>query len=169
MLWWLRNLCYERGLEHDFLAELITYEGSLNERTGQFFTPEPAARLMVEMMGIPEQLKAAEEEDRTVSIAEPSCGTGTFVVAVYASCIRKGIDFRRAHWFCIDIDRAAAAACAFNCLIRGINAEVVHGDGLRQKWFSVWTVKYDDKRREVLIKNSTPQRSKIETKALKGQ
>ena len=111
----------------DILGELFMALNLGNERTGQFFTPNPISLLMAQI-----NLAAQSSEDRAfVKLCEPACGAGGMVLAFARCLIDSGKNPAQAMWArCQDIDRLAALMCFIQLSLWNIPAVVVVGDTL---------------------------------------
>jgi type I restriction enzyme M protein len=128
------------GLDMDVKGEI--YEGLLARNAedvrggaGQYFTPRPIIRAIVQVM-LPEP---------TMHIADPACGTGGFLLAAYEYLVKQnpGLD-RKAQRFLneealhgTDIVPAVTRLCAMNLYLHGVGGTdktiVETGDSLAKR------------------------------------
>ena len=111
----------------DILGELFMALNLGNERTGQFFTPNPISLLMAKI-----NLAGQSNEERGfVKLCEPACGAGGMVLAFARCLIDSGKNPAQAMWArCQDIDRLAALMCFTQLSLWNIPAVIVVGDTL---------------------------------------
>ena len=111
----------------DILGELFMALNLGNERTGQFFTPNPISLLMAKI----NLAGQSNEESGFVKLCEPACGAGGMVLAFARCLIDSGKNPAQAMWArCQDIDRLAALMCFIQLTLWNIPAVVVVGDTL---------------------------------------
>ena len=122
------------GLDIDVKGEI--YEGLLQKNAqeskagaGQYFTPRPLIRAMVEVMRpIPE-----------TTVVDPACGTGGFLLIAYEYMKKQTQDrekikaLKEKKLFGTDITPLVVSLCAMNMYLHGIggkNSPVTEGDSL---------------------------------------
>ena len=79
----------------DFAGEIYMDSGTSNGQAGQFFTPYHVSRLMAECNFDKEKMKSeiADDPDRVITIAEPTCGAGGLIVAAIDVIKDAGINY----------------------------------------------------------------------------
>ena len=131
------------GLDVDVKGEI--YEGLLEKNAqeskagaGQYFTPRPLIRAMVEVM------KPTPE----MTVCDPACGTGGFLLAAYdymraqTNDKEKIKDLKENKFFGTDITPLIVSLCAMNMYLHGIGGNtspVKEADSL----MSAGTMRYD--------------------------
>lgn len=107
-----------------------------NEWNGQFFTPDNICRMMAMMIN-----PSIQQTDVSgfSTVSEPSCGSGTMVIAAVWSMLKSNIDYQSDVIFIAqDIDiRCVWMAYIQFCLYR-IPAVVIHGNTLTGEEWSRW-------------------------------
>ncbi len=112
-----RYLATEPDLSQDcFLAE---FQEKFADRGGlkQDYTPASICHLTSAITG------------KADSVLDVCCGTGALTLAKWADC-------PNAQFYCEEFSKEAVAILLFNLAVRGINAEVRHGDVLTGETFS---------------------------------
>jgi hypothetical protein len=111
---WMAAMQHE---PRDYLGEIYEDESITNKYDGQFFTPEPLCDLMA-------TITIGDELQDNQIYSDPSgCGSGRTLIA--------GIKRNRyARFVGVDKDRTCVNMTALNCLVRNVNAYVIHADGL---------------------------------------
>ncbi len=125
------------GLDMDVKGEI--YEGLLARNAedvrggaGQYFTPRPVIRAIVEVM----------RPEPTMHISDPACGTGGFLLGAYNHMNRTGLDRRtQKHLIedCLhgtDIVAGVVRLCAMNLFLHGLGGDkplVQRGDSLAKR------------------------------------
>jgi type I restriction-modification system DNA methylase subunit len=112
----------------DCLGEIFEKEITYGEH-GQFFTPEPVADIVAQIIDAPSH----NEEGRKVT-CDPCCGSGRMLLAAHKANPAVFL-------VGVDLDPRCAKMCALNLLFRGLDGDVYHGDSLAAKMTTVWTVK----------------------------
>lgn len=99
---------------HDYLGEIFQEHVTRGEN-GQFFTPDSACKIMVEIV--------APDIKEGQSIMDPSCGSGrTLLAATFKE--------RKAIFYGVDIDIRCVHMTTLNLLFRNVNAAIVWGNTL---------------------------------------
>ena len=127
----------------DWAGELYMDSGTSNGQAGQFFTPYHVSKLMAECNFDKDKLKAeiAEDPDRVITIAEPTCGAGGLIVAAIDALNEAGVNYSwNAFVDCGDIDPRCVHMTYVTLSLLGVPAVVRLGDALmmeyRQAWFT---------------------------------
>lgn len=130
----LLQLLGEAAPFEDVLGPL--YEG-INSRykasaMGQFFTPNPVARFMAQIVIDPYQAK-----DQNLNFMEPTCGSGALILAA-AEVVA---DSRQQHlWWAADLDLMCVKMCTIQCALHSIPAFVCHMNSLSNEVFGGYAV-----------------------------
>lgn len=124
----------------DLLGELYMSLEFGNDRAGQFFTPWHLclvnARLLV---GDAEQLRAEVARRGYITVDDPACGSATMLFAFAEVCREAGIDPHTEVWFHgTDISSSAVHLAYVNLALRGLPAQIVHGNTLTLETFGTW-------------------------------
>lgn len=109
----------------DLISGKMDEEKSYDKSLGQVLTPPEIVDYMVE-----ESIKARladKKDDKPLSILDPACGTGRFILGVADYCWKNNVDF--VMWN-IDVDEKMFDACKFHALHYKIPAVVILGDAL---------------------------------------
>lgn len=125
----------------DFAGEIYMDSGTSNGQAGQFFTPYHVAKLMAECNFDKEKLKAeiAEDPDRVITIAEPTCGAGGLIVAAIDVLKDAGINYAwNAFVDCGDIDSRCVHMTYLTLSLLGVPAVVRRGDALMLDYSETW-------------------------------
>lgn len=113
----------------DILGGIYMELKLMNHWKGQFFTPDSICRLMAEM----HVMDAAEliEQQRFITIHDPTCGAGAMLIAFAHICKERGIDYQRNVLFVgQDIDPVVARMCFIQMSLLGMSEYVIIGDSL---------------------------------------
>lgn len=121
-----------RGEMKDILGDL--YQGAITYgEAGQFFTPEPIARMMASMTvgEVPE-----EEKYQKKSVCDPACGSGRMLLAVAEM---------HPHWLFVgqDVDLRCVRMCAINLALRNLYGYVIQGNSLTDERRLVYRTGFD--------------------------
>jgi type I restriction-modification system DNA methylase subunit len=112
---------------NDILGDFFEQHIS-NGRNGQFFTPFPVCTLMASIVGVDE----ATEDQKTLRILDPSCGSGRMLMA---SHMIKGTGHE---YYGIDIDHICVKMAALNLFLNGMwHSEVMCANALSPKDFII--------------------------------
>ncbi|MEM9138085.1 MAG: N-6 DNA methylase [Cyanobacteria bacterium P01_F01_bin.42] len=113
----------------DFLGEIASEQGLLNQDGGQFFTPYDLCRLMAKMtLG---NVRPMVEKKGLITIDEPACGGGALVIAAAEEMYHQQIDPRSCAQFqCTDVSRDAFNMCYLQLALQGLQAIFYHGNTL---------------------------------------
>lgn len=125
----------------DFAGEIYMDSGTSNGKAGQFFTPYHVSKLMAECSFDKDKLKAeiAEDPDRVITIAEPTCGAGGLIVAAIDVLKDAGINYAwNAFVDCGDIDARCVHMTYLTLSLLGVPAVVRRGDALMLDYSETW-------------------------------
>lgn len=125
----------------DFAGEIYMDSGTSNGQAGQFFTPYHVSKLMAECNFDTDKLKAeiAEDPDRVITIAEPTCGAGGLIVAAIDVLKDAGINYAwNAFVDCGDIDARCVHMTYLTLSLLGVPAVVRRGDALMLDYSETW-------------------------------
>lgn len=107
---------------YDYLGKLYMDHNAGNVKTGQFFTPYHISQLTASF----------GELDESERLAEPSCGSGSMVIAKYQQMMEHDQDFRpeKMHVTCKDLSWNSVYMCYVQLSLLGIDAVCIQGDAL---------------------------------------
>lgn len=94
-LMWLSVLEYKEEPE-DILGDIYHSLRLNNEWNGQFFTPDHVARLMAKLSNT---VSESGSDEGYVTINEPTCGSGTMVIASIWAMKKHAFDYRNKAFF----------------------------------------------------------------------
>lgn len=104
---------------------------------GQFYTPYDVACLIADMNR--DQLLEALESREWVSVYEPACGAGAFLVAITQTLHREGVNFQqRIHVTADDLSRTAVHMCYLHMTLLHVPAVIVRRNTLTMETFDTW-------------------------------
>jgi hypothetical protein len=121
-------------MEHqpeDVLGKLYMELEIGNDARGQFFTPYEIAKLMATLQAD----EIASRGDEHVSIYEPACGAGAFMIAISQELRERNREF---HVTAEDVDPVAVHMAYIQFTILDIPAIVYHRDTLTQETYDAW-------------------------------
>lgn len=104
---------------------------------GQFYTPYDVAKLMAEMqVG---EIESHFSEKQYVTVGEPACGAGAFLIAISQSLRSRGINFQeRMHVTCEDLSLVAVHMVYIHLTLLHIPAIVQRRNTLTMETFFTW-------------------------------
>ena len=109
----------------DVLGEAFMRGGLGSDEGGQFFTPFSISRMLSDIS------VSAPAEGETVSLSEPSCGSGGSIIAAALTLKAKGVDFQKSiKVVAQDLDWRCVYMCYVQLSLMGIDALCVQGDTL---------------------------------------
>lgn len=128
---------WNRGEIKDVLGYLYIKGEYYKKSLGQFFTPDNIAHFMARIAG--NDYKNLLEKREFISISEPTCGSGTMILAFCQMMLEDKIDYsNRLLVNAWDIDETCALMSYIQFSIYGVPAIVTHGEALSQKAYSQW-------------------------------
>lgn len=122
-------------MEHqpeDVLGKLYMELEVSNDARGQFFTPYEIAKLMATMQADEIASKGGEE---FVTIYEPACGAGAFMIAISQELRQRDRQF---HVTAEDIDPVAVHMAYIQFTLLDIPAIVYHRNTISQETYDAW-------------------------------
>lgn len=124
---------FSGGMMGDFLGELYMSMEFGDKHTGQFFTPYHVSKLSAQLIG------AELDENETITLNEPSVGSGGMIVA-YAEVMKKmDMNFQtQLKVICNDIDYDVVKMCYIQLSLLGIDAVVMQGNTLTLEMNETW-------------------------------
>ena len=125
----------------DFAGEIYMDSGTSNGEAGQFFTPYHVSHLMASCNFDTEKMKLeiAEDPDRVITIAEPTCGAGGLIVASMEVLKDAGINYAWNTFVdCRDIDSRCVHMTYLTLSLLGVPAVVRRGDALALDYSETW-------------------------------
>ena len=122
-------LTYEKGLG-DVLGEVYMESIGGNKNSGQFFTPYSVS-LVTARLTLPDTI----DENKKLSLGEPTCGSGGMVIAAAQVLQEKGINYQRVlDVVCQDLDWTAVYMCYVQLSLLGVKAIVAQGNTLSEPY-----------------------------------
>lgn len=117
---------------------------------GQFFTPNDVARLMAMLVN-----PTGESENGISSLNEPTCGSGTMVIAAAWAMKNSGVDYsEKLLVVAQDIDIRCVWMSYIQLSLYKIPAVIIHGNSLTDEVWGKWyTANYSDVAGGVLCGN----------------
>ena len=122
----------DMGQLEDILGPVFERLGSGSRALGQDFTPASVCRLMARLTGVP-------AEEKVVTLNEPSCGSGSMILA-YAEMMQK-----HGRNYCSelvvlaqDLDIHCVLMAYIQLSLYGIPAVVLHGNTITTEEFDRW-------------------------------
>jgi len=126
----------EAGPE-DVLGPIFMDLGFGDAGRGQFYTPEPIAKLMTQMSMI--DLDTQLTRKRFIQVSEPACGAGGMILPIVECFLMKGHDPARRLWVqAVDIDRTACLMCYIQLSLWNVPAEIIVGNTLTLEVREIW-------------------------------
>ena len=128
-------------LEHqeepiDILGDIYHSLRLNNEWNGQFFTPDDVARMMA--MIVNPVLEQGDSQDY-LTLNEPTCGSGTMVIASIWAMKKHAFDYRNKAFFVAqDIDIRCVWMAYIQLTLYQIPAVVIHSNTLTMEEWSYW-------------------------------
>lgn len=120
----------------DILGSLFHELNLHNERTGQWFTPDHVSRLMSDITFGTEDF---EDREYPITINEPTCGSGTMVIAVARTLKNMHFDYQKKCFIVAqDIDIRCVWMTYIQMSMYRLPGVVIHGDTLLMKEWDHW-------------------------------
>jgi type I restriction enzyme M protein len=116
-----------------FLGKFAESEG---KRGGEFFTPRPLVRLLVEIL----------EPYENCRVFDPACGSGGMFIESFNYVKRKGGDPSRISFYGQELNQTTWKLCKMNLALRGIDGDIRQGN-------SYYDDKFSDMRFDFVITN----------------
>ena len=121
-----------RGEMKDILGDL--YQGAITYgEAGQYFSPEPIARMMAALTvgDVPDEARHEKK-----SVCDPACGSGRMLLAVAEM---------QPHWLFIgrDVDLRCVRMCAINMALRNLYGYVIQGNSLADERRLIYRTGFD--------------------------
>lgn len=155
-LMWLSVLEYKEEPE-DILGDIYHSLRLNNEWNGQFFTPDHVARLMAKLSN---PVSESDSDEGYVTINEPTCGSGTMVIACIWEMKKRGFDYRNKAFFVAqDIDIRCVWMAYIQLTLYQIPAVVIHSNTLTMEAWSYW---YTPNATPYLMDHMKPQGNETE-------
>lgn len=124
----------------DYLGDLYMKSNTSNSKAGQFFTPYNVSKLCAETSLDGALIEEAIEQDKILTLNEPTCGAGGMVIAAVDVLYNK-------HHFnysrnllveCGDIDTRCVHMSYLQLSLAGIPAIIYHRDALSMETWDRW-------------------------------
>lgn len=125
----------------DILGEVFHELNLHNAWHGQFFTPNDVARLMAMLIN-----PTSKEDDGIASLHEPTCGSGTIVIAAARAMKNNGEDYsKKLLVVAQDIDIRCVWMSYIQLSLYNIPAVIIHGNSLTDEVWAKWcTANYSE-------------------------
>lgn len=115
----------------DVLGELYMKLKLGNHWTGQHFTPQNIAELMAEITTDKDEINKQIEQERSVAVSDPCCGSGVMLLAQAKKLREMGINYQSQVFYVgQDIDRVVAQMCFIQLTLNGCVGYVCVADCL---------------------------------------
>lgn len=139
----LTYLTYKKNQDNPIdILGIVYHELRLNnEWNGQFFTPDNICRMMA-YMAVPDEETVIRGKG-SITINEPSCGSGAMVIATAWAMQQRKIDYQKNVLFIAqDIDIRCVWMTYIQLCLYHIPAVVIHGNTLTCEEWSRWHTPY---------------------------
>lgn len=114
----------EKDADQDILGDVYMKLRINNKYRGQYFTPYNLSKAMAKMI-------LGKEREGPILINEPTCGSGSNLIAAANVLKEEGFDFQRnAYFIAQDIDPVVAKMCYIQMSLLGMPGVVVIGNSL---------------------------------------
>ena len=124
----------------DHLGELYMRSETSNSKSGQFFTPYHVSKLCAESAVNADEIQEHIENDKILTLHEPTCGSGGMIIAL-ADILYNKYHFnisRNLFVECGDIDSRCVHMAYLQLSLAGIPAVIYHRDGLTLATWDKW-------------------------------
>lgn len=124
----------------DHLGELYMRSETSNSKSGQFFTPYHVSKLCAESAVNADEIQEYIENDKILTLHEPTCGSGGMIIAL-ADILYNKYHFnisRNLFVECGDIDSRCVHMAYLQLSLAGIPAVIYHRDGLTLETWDKW-------------------------------
>ena len=125
----------DKARYQDFLGTIYMVLNLKEAKKGQFFTPHTVARFMARMTFDATPII----KNGFCRLSDPTCGSGVLIIAYAEAMQAQGYNSQQ-QLYATGID--IAIPCVYMSYIQttllGIPAEIIHGDALTGKTFSIW-------------------------------
>lgn len=116
----------------DWLGQIIMEEGFGNNNLDQYFTPQTISDLMALLVN-------PSKSAGTFKMLEPTCGSGTMIIAAIKDMKEKGYNYQNKFFVeAWDLSENALLCAFIQCQLLGIEGEFVNGNTLTKEKFSVY-------------------------------
>lgn len=125
---------------NDYLGELYMRSETSNSKAGQFFTPYHVSKMSAALSIDGNEVKKALEQDKILTLNEPSCGAGGMVLAA-AEILYYKYHFnisRNLLVECSDIDSRCVHMAYLQLSLAGIPAVIFKRDTLSMETWERW-------------------------------
>lgn len=125
---------------NDYLGELYMSSGTSNGKTGQFFTPYCVSKMCAETAINENFIKEAIEQDKIITLCEPTCGAGGMVIAAVDVLYNKyRFNYSRNLVVeCSDIDSRCVHMTYLQLSLSGVPAVIFKRDSLSMQTWERW-------------------------------
>lgn len=124
----------------DYLGEIYMRSETSSSKSGQFFTPYCVSKLCAKCVINENAIKEAMEQDKIITLHEPTCGSGGMIIAV-ADVLYNDYHFnisRNLLVECGDIDKRCVRMSYLQLSLAGIPAVIFQRDGLTLETWERW-------------------------------
>lgn len=122
----------------DILGRVFGELGLGNKWAGQFFTPDPVAKIMAKIL-LTEDIKREIDEKGFVTVQEPTIGSGTMIINMSLAMHEEEINPQQSMVVTgLDIDIKCIYMAYIQLTLLHIPAILVHGNSLSMEVHSKW-------------------------------
>ena len=125
---------------NDYLGELYMRSNTSNSSAGQFFTPYDVSKMSAKMTVNENIARGYMEQDKILTLNEPSCGSGGMIIAT-AEVLYREYDFNIARNLlvvCSDIDSRCVHMTYLQLGLAGIPAVIYRQNTLTLETWEKW-------------------------------
>ena len=124
----------------DHLGEIYMRSETNSSKSGQFFTPYGVSKICAKCSLNEVTIKKAMEQDKIITLHEPTCGSGGMIIAV-ADVLYNDYHFnisRNLLVECGDVDKRCVRMAYLQLSLAGIPAVIFQRDGLTLETWERW-------------------------------
>lgn len=125
---------------NDYLGQLYMLSNTSNSKAGQFFTPYCVSKLSAEVTINGAQINEYMEQDKILTLNEPTCGAGGMIIAA-ADVLYNKYHFnisRNLLVYCSDIDSRCVHMTYLQLSLAGIPAVILRQNALTLETWDKW-------------------------------
>lgn len=125
---------------NDYLGEIYMKSDTQNKKAGQFFTPYSVSKMCAEMAIQEDVIKEHIEQDKILTLHEPTCGAGGMIIRAVDILYNKyHFNYSRNLLVeCSDIDKRCVCMTYLQLACAGVPAIIYHRDGLSLETWERW-------------------------------
>jgi type I restriction enzyme M protein len=120
----------DHDTERDYIMDVYSGFFADRENLSQDYTPQSLGRLLGKM--------ALEQDEDINTVFDLCCGSGSLTLEFWKQ--KKDVQF-----YMLELDENVIPFLLLNLMIRGINADVVNGNGLTMEFFHIYKVRNNGK------------------------